>query len=441
MQLPQQVEEECCKSKMNGYFFKVSDKKWQLDKSICVFPVEVVKNLSPDFQFGYINTLAYFAKNFSAGYVKTVNVVFSKFFSTGKFEVIDDESVLRFKARLNEKEIYCLCYMKSFLQKWLSFNYPGVHSSSVEIFNKIRIERGRVGEAIKRRDPNHGPFTEEELNMIVVRTNQLLTDKKIDLALFCFLQLLIHTGRRPLQLTSLKNIDLKKNEHVAVIKIPRVKQKLSFRESFSENIIGDKLYDLLVTLKKQTVEILKVKFETVLDNSIIEMLPIFIDQKTVDSCKSISELKSNLESDFLHAKNGHLKDQINVMAKENHLVSERTGTVINLNPRRFRYTLGTNLAKNGASISVIAKALDHSTISSAGIYIKNTADNVENIDAHMNRFLEPLSKVFMGLEIESNSKRFINSMRDAFGIKDEVPNEIKCFSCKQFNPWRGKIND
>ncbi|MGC1072351.1 tyrosine-type recombinase/integrase [Pantoea agglomerans] len=436
MNLSLKVEEVSYKAKMNDYYFRLTDEKWKLDKSITISPIEVIKNTSSDIQYGYIHTLAYFASNFSGGYVSAINNSFKKFFTTSEIKIIDGESILRFKAGLKEHEVYCLCRMKSFLERWMNFNYPGIHSSSVVVFNDMKVKRGAIGEAVKRRDPNAGPFTDNELYMLKTKTQELLSEGKINLSLFCFLHLLISTGRRPVQLTSLKHIDLKKDEKGANINIPRVKQQLTFRESFTSNILAERLFSSLLQLKEQTIKYIETKFGEELEQHVKDLLPIFLNNDAVNSCTSLLDLKQKIYSDFLHAQNELLTNKLRNMAKQYGLISERTGNIIKLNPRRFRYTLGSILAKNGASISEIAQALDHSDISSAGIYIKNVADNVAKIDSHMNKFLSPLSNVFMGLDVESNSQEFINVIKDAFCINESVQNEIKCFECKKFNQWR-----
>jgi len=433
-------EEQPNQAKMTGYYFNVTDEYWRLDKNISISPHKTVKNSSSDIQQGYIHTLSYCAINFSACYVKSINNAFKKFFSASQIKIIDAESILRFRAGLHEHEVYCLCCMKSFLNRWVNFNYPGIHSSSVSVFNDIKFNRGAIGEAVKRRDPREGPLSDNELYIVISKTYKLLSESKIDLSLFCFVQLLIHTGRRPVQLTSLKNIDLKKDESGTFVKIPRVKQQLSFRESFTSNMLDERLFSTMLQLIKSTINQLEVKFGVGLDQDTKDMLPIFIDKQVVDSCTSLSDLKKNIESDLLHARNESLTNELKRMVKLHGFISDRTGKAINLNPRRFRYTLGSNLARNGASINEIAEALDHSTISSAGIYIKNTANNVEKIDLHMSKFLSPLSNVFMGLDSELNSKNFIEVIKDAFCLTEDAQADIKCFGCKKFNQWRSQDN-
>ncbi|EIO12633.1 site-specific recombinase, phage integrase family domain protein, partial [Escherichia coli PA32] len=56
---------------------------------------------------------------------------------------------------------------------------------------------------------------------------------------------------------------------------------------------------------------------------------------------------------------------------------------------------------------MIAKALDHKSVNSSIIYIKNNPDNVYDIDKRLSAFFNPLSNILMGIEIEENKNFFI----------------------------------
>jgi hypothetical protein len=53
------------------------------------------------------------------------------------------------------------------------------------------------------------------------------------------------------------------------------------------------------------------------------------------------------------------------------------------------------LAKDGHNVNTIAELLDHSSTSSAGIYIKNHADSVERIDSAVSEQLSFIADIFM----------------------------------------------
>lgn len=42
----------------------------------------------------------------------------------------------------------------------------------------------------------------------------------------------------------------------------------------------------------------------------------------------------------------------------------------------------------------------------------------------------------MGVEIEENKNFFIKYVLDSFLLLEDIREELKCLSCKNFNPWR-----
>lgn len=424
--------------KMEGHFFSITDLKWQLNKEISLVPSDVTDRLPEVAKEGYLYTLAHFTTEFSPGYVYNIHRIFYKLVSSVSFDVIDSETILKFNALLPEKANYGLYAVKSFIRKWLDFGYDGVHSSALSVLEKIKIETTCYGDNVKRRDPDNGPFTDDEMSLIIRKVEELFHLGKIDLSLYCFIHLLIYTGRRPLQLTTLRIKDLIRDESEWRLRIPRIKQGLSFRASFEDKVISEHLYHHLDRLSQQTISYLEKKLNVCLSNRVKGELPIFISRKIMKTCNSQADLDTLLVSDLLHAKNEILAQRMKKMTNKYEIISTRTNKPIHLHPRRFRYTLGTQMAKDGASVSVIARALDHSSVSSAGIYIKNTPDNVKDIDDRMSLFLAPLSKVFLGADTVFNSRKFTEIVNHAFGIKPEAEKTIKCFECKLFRPWTGE---
>ncbi|HBV9718305.1 TPA: phage integrase family protein, partial [Klebsiella pneumoniae] len=141
-------------------------------------------------------------------------------------------------------------------------------------------------------------------------------------------------------------------------------------------------------------------------------------------------------TDFFHMKNSVMSKLLKHFPSKFDVRSERTNSYIELNARRFRYTLGSRLANEGASIEVIAKALDHKSVNSSMIYIKNNPDNVYDIDKRLSAFFNPLSNILMGIEIEENKNFFIKYVSDAFFLLEDTKEDLKCLTCKKFNPWR-----
>ncbi|EAQ8726904.1 site-specific integrase, partial [Salmonella enterica] len=142
-----------------------------------------------------------------------------------------------------------------------------------------------------------------------------------------------------------------------------------------------------------------------------------------------------MTTDFLHMKNSFISNRLNNLTTKFNIGSSSNNGPIRINARRFRYTLGTRLAKEGASVEVIAKALDHKSINSSGIYVKNCPDNVHDIDKMLNPLFEPLSKIFLGEEQSKNKKLFTEYILNSFGFFNDKNDQIECFTCKNFRAW------
>lgn len=422
-------------SKMNRYSFKLSDKKWQLDKENYVYPHKVVDRMPTIMKLSYLKTLAYYASEYSSFYIKSINELFYKWFGAMTIDTIDDKAIYQLNVHLGSARNYKLNIIKSFITKWKKMNYPGVETTALRMLEKIKVIPNQTGEAVKRRDPNKGPLTETEFNNILNAVSECYREKKIQRFLYCYILLLAITGRRPLQLISLKSKDLIKNEGGYFLNVPKVKQRKSFRKEFNTVMIEKGLHDSLSMLINENQAFVEDKFSVGINNYRGE-LPIFMDLDKIMETKGIEGFLSDVTTDFFHMKNSVMSKLLKRFPSKFDVRSERTNSYIELNARRFRYTLGSRLANEGASIEVIAKALDHKSAKSSMIYIKNNPDNVHDIDKRLSAFFNPLSNILMGVKIEENKNFFIKYVLDSFLLSDNTKEELKCLTCKSFNPWR-----
>ncbi len=421
-------------SKMSGYSFKISDRKWQLNKDLCVYPYKVAERMPELMKMSYLKTLAYYASEYSPSHIKKINSLFNKWFRVMTIKTIDDKAVCQFNVHLGYAKNYKLNTIKAFITKWKKFNYPGVETSALRVMEKIKITPSQTGEAVKRRDPNKGPLTETELSTMLRRVGDIYREKKIDGYLYCYIILLVTTGRRPLQLTSLKAKDLIENEEGYFLNIPKVKQQKNFRQEFNMKMIDNSLFENLLMLINENQTFVEAQLGVGV-SQLRDELPIFIDIKKMTKIRDVEIFSYYLKTDFLHMKNSFISNKLKKIPVKFNIISERTERYLELNARRFRYTLGSRLANEGASIEVIAKALDHKSVNSSGIYIKNSPDNVHDIDNRLNSFFDPLAKIFMGEEIAENKGSFINYILNSYGLIDDKNDGIKCLTCKKLIPW------
>ncbi|EFI4642617.1 tyrosine-type recombinase/integrase, partial [Escherichia coli] len=115
------------------------------------------------------------------------------------------------------------------------------------------------------------------------------------------------------------------------------------------------------------------------------------------------------------------------------IISNRTGSILNVTPRRLRYTIATLLAKDGHNVNTIAELLDHSSTSSAGIYIKNHADSVERIDSAVSEQLSFVADIFMN-GIASKENYHIKFCSSRKCISQNLNKNFPCDKCAFFMP-------
>jgi hypothetical protein len=130
--------------------------------------------------------------------------------------------------------------------------------------------------------------------------------------------------------------------------------------------------------------------------------------------------------------------------------SERTGKRIQINARRFRYTVGTRAAEEGHSELTIAEMLDHSDIQQVAIYVMATQKIVDKISKAMALQLAPIAQAFLGQIVKDESAarrggdassriKNPNSLENLgncgrFGFCSESA-PIACYTCRRFQAW------
>lgn len=176
--------------------------------------------------------------------------------------------------------------------------------------------------------------------------------------------------------------------------------------------------------------------------------PLFPNDRKFMRVLSLVDLQNKLKIDALHTRRDRCQNLLKRSFDKINVISERTGKKINISSNRFRYTLGTNLAREGQGEYVIAEALDHSDIQNTGVYVKNIPDFVEKIDKAVAFQLAPLAQAFQGVLVgsESEAKRGNDKRSRISNGKQNVGTcgsygfcgalaPIACYTCSHFQPW------
>jgi len=253
------------------------------------------------------------------------------------------------------------------------------------------------------------------------------------------------TGRRPSQITALKVGDLHSLYEKYYLNVPRAKQRNDggWRKTFKQVPIVE---DLWLQLQQQADLVCR-EFEILepVASEHRDKLPLFPNYAAFNKSE---EFVAQLDSDRLHMRVETLQKTMFKIAEKISVNSERTGAPILINAYRFRYTLGTNLGREGKGEYVIAEALDHTDTQHTGVYVKNLPEIVERIDKAVAYQLAPIAQAFQGVVIKTEdearrggdlSSRISNGTENlgncgSYGFCGALA-PIACYTCSHFQPW------
>lgn len=232
----------------------------------------------------------------------------------------------------------------------------------------IKAPGNLKGQKVLSGDPEHGPFSPEEVELL----DQALKEGKGDSGALIVTQLLQELGLRPIQVLRTRWSGLRRFEASVVeggqprklvrytLDIPRAKERGEYRVEEVRPIS---------TLLGQRLEALAPAAST-----------------------DTSPLCWWLDSD---ASTATVRDLVQGWVDQAQIISPRTGRALKANPSRFRYTLATEAARDGASRFDIAHLLFHKDLQNVEVYFDAAGTVMDQIEerldrafgAYLNRFL------------------------------------------------------
>ncbi|EFB9226308.1 hypothetical protein E8L33_23390, partial [Escherichia coli] len=231
-----------------------------------------------------------------------------------------------------------------------------------------------------------------------------------------------------------------------------IKQRNDFRELFRMFRITGNLYDLLQKQAQDSIEIVSKYLNRVLNNDEKELVPLFVSTLSIRYMLDNNEKDDIFTSDKIHFNTLKIARLVRKILAEETVISERTAKPLHASPRRFRYTLGTRAAREGAGAEVISELLDHTSPQHAGVYIQNNADYAYKIDQTVGEELFQYSKIFQGEVIEhiDDDIHASRRIRDLDGDDAGQCNQcsscsanvpVPCYTCISFRPWLDARHD
>jgi integrase len=246
------------------------------------------------------------------------------------------------------------------LYRWgVARKFTGFRLRVLKALNAIKIPPHAKGHHVRFRHVTRGPYSPEELFL----SRQALSQERGQLLDRVILMLHLELGANPSAYCRLRNQDLKRVETSQGIwyhlDVPRIKKRRSL-EGKKRRRISPRLGDLLSTLQKGDPE---------------------------------SRLLHWLSPD-------HPTDSIRWgmqrWAEEVELISPRTGKLLLIRPRRFRYTYATHMAEAGASKYHIAELLDHTDLQSVDVYVETSPAIIDQVAKATDEALAPIIHRFLG---------------------------------------------
>lgn len=443
-------------NKINAY-----DRMWVLDINENAF-LKKISMFSEEVRNEILNTFIYYAKYLSSSYTsRTIYYVLKYPEITGETS-FTLQGVLKYKFYYNSKrDEPKVAVLRTFLKKMYDLGYASVDNEIYDLLNSWRLSGSEKGIPVLSLDPNNGPFSLFEFQTIITKTNEYLAERKISYYEAALIRVFCSTGRRPIQISSLKVKDFYisneykfENMDVYVLNIPRAKIRYNsrFRVSFIEFGIRETVAQII----SEHIQVLRETLSSLIGRELskeeLDEIPLFYDMNKLLKLdwKNKEKILGILSNEVVHITVNELTSILNKAVQKLHIHSRDTGKAINSNSYRFRYTLGTNAARQKAGVNVIAKLLDHSDTQNAHIYVQNIPENARQISLIMDESLRLFSMAFQGniVKNESAAKSQIENPDRIYSVEndcnvgscgtkqlcsDNVP--IACYLCNKFLAW------
>lgn len=430
-----------------GYLVRLDGERWKLNRDIDIPIFALSGAMSAEMFRSFQHVLAFYAKTSAPSHVRNLFERCKHYVeSTVGQPLFSVESLISYRSRLDMKTEWYLGSLRGLIRKWHDLGYSGIPHKSLSLLNKWTLKGNEKGYAVQSMCPDSGPMTDIEMESVIAAVIRDYAENRLGLTDTCFAMTLAMTGRRPSQITGLKLRDLIQQSDRYFINFPRAKQRNHpWRSTFNKFAIVEDLWLLLQQQAMQVQQSFAKRLGRDVPLYLVAELPLF---PVMDAFDVRSDLSAQLSDDRLHAPSTSVKKSMDLVAITINVISERTCNLIRLNPTRFRYTLGTNLAREGKGEFVIAEALDHSDTQNAGVYVRNIPEIVERIDKAVALQLAPIAQAFQGVLVVSErdaergydpSSRISNGAVNlgtcgSYGFCSALA-PVACYTCNHFQPW------
>jgi hypothetical protein len=325
----------------------------------------------------------------------------------------------------------------------------GFDKRVARILRAVTIGANPQGRTARKKDPNQGPLTDTERRELLDKTLSA-SDEDLDLdervAILLGMGLGANSG--PLSLLQVQDYSTERSGGTTyhLLMVPRHKKGFAKeRTDFRPRQIDGQWATYLEQLIVQNRAAADHHFAGCKPEKVA--IPIFMrDSVRTDLTPAMAEYALHrTPSEF---------SQLLQCACDRVDARSRDGDVLNLNQRRFRSTMASNLIASGMSKRAVADALDHVSTSTLKHYEFLHHRLVESLDARVGDAMKRVAGAFLGTLTEKSSevtrqrppssrRQFYDREHDrgedlgncGSSGKCELPAPLACYTCRQFEPW------
>jgi integrase len=246
------------------------------------------------------------------------------------------------------------------LYRWgVGRSLPDFSLQTLKAIKAIVIPNAAKGHHVRFRHVIHGPFSPEELTLI----RRELDWERGGAEDRAIIMLHLELGANPSAFCRLVNGDLKRIEADGrrwyQLAVPRLKKRRGERET-KRRPISQRLGKLLTSLQRGGPE-----------------------------SRMLHWLSPDHPTDGVRWAMHRWVEAVN-------LISPRTGELLHMRPRRFRYSYATHIAEAGASKYHLAELLDHTDLQSVDVYVETSPAIAEQVARATDDAMRPLIRRFLG---------------------------------------------
>ncbi|MCL9775101.1 site-specific integrase [Vibrio methylphosphonaticus] len=442
----------------NGFEFDYLSSRWTLNRDVTV-AVDFLDSFVHPLQEDIREALVFYAETSSAKHTANIATHLKLYQTVTGQNNLTEQGFASFKNGLPKNEWYKVSVVRGMLRQMRFLGLDKhIDDAVFKLTDKWRLGGNDKGVAVLTLDPETGPFSDLEFEAIGLHAAHRYAEGELRIDEYACLSMFKASGRRATQIASIKCRDFSYSSKYTdapmyVVLIPKAKVRGGkFRSKLKPYALVNSVAQVIeLHINEQAA-----KVEDALGRKMTleekGELPLFIDVGTIKEVQSMApnSLMDYLKSELPHIKTSNLTNKLNSAVKKLKIISERTGEPLKSTGYRFRYTLGTRAAREGAGTLTIANLLDHSDTQNVKVYVANAPEHAVHISKIMNQPLARYASAFAGKlvegEDEANAENAgaaripcrekdcdVGSCGTNSFCQDYAP--IACYLCPKFRPW------